>query len=176
MTTSSNSEQLSSQFKAPVGRDTLGVLYVPDDYRLPRRGLLALWRRHIVANAAVRNREYMESLFNSHFPYGALVEVRNGALPAELINASETIVLLFPDAIGLDFGRIERAIATGWPSKRLFALNGRRRLFRLDSETRRRFLLRRFLERWRLPEVAFFVLFLIVTPFLLIFDLMRGHR
>ncbi len=159
-----------------AGSDTLGVLYMPSDYVVPRRGILALWRRHVVANANVRNREYMESLFRRCFPYGALVEVKNGAIPSDLIDASESIVLLFPDAIGLDFTKVERAINARWPSKRLLALNGRGRLFRLDRRTRRQLLLSRFLEQWRLPELAFFLLFVAITPFLLIFDLMRGQR
>lgn len=176
MKTGSERERSSAEIEPLAGRDTLGVLYMPSDYVAPRRGILALWRRHVVANANVRNREYMESLFRRRFPYGALVEVKNGAIPSELIDASGSIVLLFPDAIGLDFARIEQAISTRWPSKRLLALNGRRRLLRLDRQTRRQFLLCRFLEKWRLPEIAFFVLFVVVTPFLLIFDLMRGHR
>src|SRR5687768_11080897 len=51
-----------------VGANTAGLLFIPADYVAPDRGMLALWRRHLVANAAVRDRDYMVALFHSHFP------------------------------------------------------------------------------------------------------------
>jgi hypothetical protein len=167
---------LKSEIESLIGPNTVGLLYIPSDYAEPRAGLLAVWRRHLVANAEVRSREYMEALFTASFPKGGLVEVVNGQIPTDRLEGADTIVLLFPDSIGIDFGKIERAIYSRWPSKRVLALNGRRRLFRLDPEMRRRLALRHFLETYRLPELAFLVIFVLVTPFLVLLDLLRGRR
>jgi len=160
----------------PIGAVALGLLYVPFDYLVPRNGLLALWRRHLVATAAVRTGDYMKALFASRFPGSALAEVTDGKIPEDVLIQAQTIVLLYPDAIGMEFGWIERALARRWPSKHVLALNGRRRLFRLDREMRRRLAIRRFLEFSRLPELAFFLVFAVVTPFFALLDIMRGHR
>jgi len=164
------------QLETLIGRNTLGILYFPADYAHPRKGLLALWRRHLLANAAVRDREYMLALFSSHFPNSRFVTMADEKIPAQEIESADNLVLLFPDSIGLDFGIIERSIASRWPAKRMFALNGRRRFFRLDAAMRRRLAVRRFLEKSRIPEAGFLVLFMVATPFLALIDLARGHR
>lgn len=164
------------QLETLIGHSTLGILYFPEDYANPRAGILALWRRHLLANAAVRDREYMLALFNSHFPNSRSITIIDKNLPAHEIESADNLVLLFPDSLGLDFGAVERSIASRWPAKRLFALNGRRRFFRLDPQMRRRIALRRFIEKSRLPEVAFVVAFLVATPFLALIDLARGRR
>ena len=164
------------QLQALIGRNTLGVLYFPADYAQRRTGLLALWRRHLLANAAVRDREYMLALFSSHFPDCPLISMTDEKTPVPEIESADNVVLLFPDSIGLDFGVIERSIASRWPAKRLFALNGRRRFFRLDAPMRRRMAIRRFLEKSRIPEVGLSVVFIVATPFLALMDLVRGHR
>ena len=158
-----------------LGGRTAGLLHAPPDYASPRKGLRGLWRRHLVANAAVRDRAYLEALFRSHFPRGDIIDAREDHLPDVLGNA-DNIILLYPDPIGMDFGSIERAIASRWPSKAVLVLNGRRRFFRLDQATRRRLAVRRFLASFRLPEIAFFAAFVAITPVLLLVDLFRGHR
>jgi len=164
------------EHEALIGPETVGLLHVPSDYVTPRQGLLAIWRRHLVANVGVRSRDYMEALFRTHFPRGRLVEIEDGRIPADVLDRAGNIVLLYPDSIGMDFGEIERAIASRWPAKRVLVLNGRRRMFPLDAETRRRLALRRFLEAWRLPEIMFFLVFVVVTPLLALFDIVRGRR
>lgn len=164
------------QLETLIGRDTLGILYFPADYGRPRKGLLALWRRHLLANAAVRDREYMLALFNSHFPNCRLVTMAAEKIPVQEIESVDNVVLLFPDSIGLDFGIIERSIGSRWPAKRMFALNGRRRFFRLDAAMRRRIAVRRFLEKSRIPEAGLLVVFMVATPFLALFDVARGRR
>lgn len=121
-----------------IGTSTAGLLFVPTDYVTPRASLLGLWRRHLIANAAVRGRDYMEALFKSHFPHCRLLEVAHGRIPHGDLQGVDNIVLLFPDSIGADFGWIERTLAARWPLKRVLVLNGRRRLFRLDPAMRRR--------------------------------------
>src|SRR5262245_12670114 len=119
------------ELEALIGSNTVGLLYFPPDYTVPRPGLAGAWRRHVLANAAVRDRAYMEALFRECCPHGALVEVASDDLPAD-VERADSVVLLYPDSIGIDFGGIERTLRSRWPGKRLLALNGRRRLFRLD--------------------------------------------
>ena len=159
-----------------LGSRSIGLLYLPGDYAVPRKGFGAVWRRHLVANAGVRDREYMEHLFHSHFPNGVLLELKDARLPADIAGDGDNIVLLYPDSIGMDFPGIERALARQCPSRNVFVLNGRRRFFRLDRDMRRRLRLRRWLVAVRLPEFAFLLLFVLVTPLLVINDFVRGRR
>jgi hypothetical protein len=162
--------------EALIGPKTVGLLLIPADYATPRAGLLALWRRHVVANAGVRDRAYMESLFKSHFPHSELIVVEGGGVSDARVAGADNIVLLYADSIGMDFGAIERNIVSHWPLKRVLVLNGRRRMFRLDPDMRRRLALRRFLEVSRLPEIAFLLAFFIATPVLLLLDTMKSRR
>ena len=90
--------------------------------------------------------------------------------------AADTVVLLFPDSIGLGFTPIERAVSA---HKRdlanVVALNGRNRDFRLNAATRLGLRLRRVLEWTMLPEMALLPVFVVATPLLWIFDAVRGR-
>src|SRR5215813_960024 len=164
-----------SECHSLFGSRIVGLLHLRADYVQPRTGLLAVWRRHVVANAEVRPRDYMEALFTASFPGGSLVLV-DEELPIDRLVEADTIVLLFPDSIGIDCRRLEREVCSRWPLKRILALNGRRRLFRLDNEMRRRLALRRFLEAYRLPEFGFLLIFVFVAPLLVLLDVFRGRR
>ena len=164
-----------TQLETLIGGNTLGILHFPSDYEHPRKGFPALWRRHVLANAAVRDREYMLNLFGEHFPSGHVATV-DDEVPSNEIESVKNVVLLFPDSIGLDFRGIERSIGREWPDKRLFALNGRRRFFRLDDSMQRRLALRRFLEKSRITEALLVFGFAVATPVLALFDLMWGRR
>ena len=123
MEASWTSEKSRVNSTASVAAIAVGVLYVPSDYVVPRKGLLALWRRHLVATAAVRTGDYMKALFADCFPGCALAEVSDGKVPEDVLVTAQVIVLLYPDAIGMDFGWIERTLARRWPSKPVLALN-----------------------------------------------------
>lgn len=159
-----------------ISSNTVGLLYMPADYEIPRKGLFALWRRNLVAGAEIRNRDYMKELFKCKFPGCQIVEVEPVDLPDDVLEQVENVVLLFVDSIGLDCSWMERAIATRWPQKRVLVLNGRRRFFRLDTRMHRRLSFRRFLEKFRFMELALFLIFIVITPFLLFLDIIRDHR
>jgi hypothetical protein len=77
----------------------------------------------------------------------------------------------------LGFAAIESEIARlkkPWAGVRV--LNGRRRDFLLTDATRRRLRRRRFLERTMIVEFAVMVAMLLVTPFLIGADFVRGRR
>lgn len=75
-------------------------------------------------------------------------------------------LLVFPDAIGLGAGAMQRlALSDGRP---VYVLNGRRRLFLLDGATRQYALIwRRFLARSRVTEKLLAVLAYMVGAVLL---------
>ena len=161
---------------AAIAPGAVGLLYVPSDYVVPRKGILALWRRHLVASAAVRSADYMKALFASRFPGCVLLEITDRKISEDIVVQEQAIVLLYPDAIGMDFGWIERTLAGRYRSTPVFVLNGRRRLFRLDREMQRKLAVRRLLESSRFPEFALCLAFAMTTPFLALFDMIRGRR
>src|SRR4051812_25413284 len=136
MTVGSSEETPPDDLESMIGGKGVGVLYAPGDYAVPKLGLRHLWRRHLVAHAAVRDRDYMEALFRRHFPHAPIIAADPQSLPGA-IETADHVVLLFPDAIGADFSPIERAVAGCAPTKPVLVLNGRRRFFRLDVRMRR---------------------------------------
>jgi hypothetical protein len=155
---------------------TTGVRYDPwaraASRELPRP--LELYRRAVAYKANPRSREYMETLFASTVAGGRLVEAE--PTPSSLADA-DRVVLLYPDAIGVGFGRLERRVLAQVPAgAKLWALNGRRRLFELTPKTRRRLALRRLLEVSMLPEAVVTVLFAAASVPLALIDLLRGRR
>lgn len=159
-----------------MGRNVVGLLYVPADYLAPPPGLRGAWRRHLMATASVRPRDYMTTLFQSRFPNGTVVDIAQGQILGDAIERAEHLVLLYPDAIGAHYAWIERAIAKRWPHKSLLALNGRQRFFRLDGSMRRRLVWRRLLESSRLAEWMFLPLFVLITLVLLLLDLCERRQ
>jgi hypothetical protein len=148
----------------------VGVLVYPlgEDFGvggLPWRTLRRAYRRALFNKANPRPPEYMHALFADRYPDGRL----DASIPA----AASEIVLLYPDAIGLGYGAIERRLPAGVPVR---ILTGRRREFELDARTRRALRLRRVLERTMAGEVAALALAAVATPVLLLTDLARGRR
>lgn len=85
----------------------------------------------------------------------------------------DTILLLYADANGLGWRKLEKRMGKLNPA-RVLVLNGRKRLFYLDAATRRKLLWRRFWERSWLVEIALaFGLLLIAVP-LVLYDITLG--
>jgi hypothetical protein len=142
------------------------------------RSLGALYRRAIAYRANPRPRETMRALFQEHWPEGQFVDIDHESAWVDTLGGADQIVLLYPDSIGLGFGSIERTVLQRHaPYATIAVLNGRRRQFVLSRGMRLRIRVRRLLERTMLPELALAIpLFLLATPFLLVFDVMRGRR
>jgi hypothetical protein len=148
----------------------VGVLAYPlgEDFglsRLSRRGPRRAYRRTLLTKANPRPPAYMQALFAERFPDGWIV--------ADVPPSAAEIVLLYPDAIGLGFGELERRLPPGIPVR---VVNGRRREFVLNRRTRLALSARRTLERTMAGEALALAAFAVVTPALLLFDLARGRR
>jgi hypothetical protein len=159
---------------------TVAVFYSPwpadGVKRPPRSRPLAQYRYAVWYKANPRSAGYMRTLQQERFPDAEWVEVGAGRDWLNRVSQAHTLVLLYPDAIGLRFGAIERLILSRkTKSATVEILNGRRRQFKLTSLTRWGLRLRRFLEWTMLPEMVFIPVFIVVTPVLWTIDAVRGR-
>lgn len=142
-----------------------------------RRGLLARLSRAFYTRRGARSTEYMRELSRQTLGESCVtVEANEPAFNERLRTASE-VVLLWPDAIGSGWWPVERTIFRAkYPDARVFALNGRRRRYELNARTLAGFRVRRVLERLWLGEIAMTAIVMVALPFLVVWDLARGHK
>lgn len=160
----------------------VGVLYFPwgADYGADKQAgsnPTKLWRRLVVHKANPRSADYMRRRFAQAYPAGELVEVTRPGDTTGLTGSAGLVVLLYPDAIGLGFGRLEGALRrVGRKDLRIRVLNGRGRDYELTAAIRRRLLARRALERTMLLEIVATPLVIAAAFGGLALDLARGRR
>lgn len=143
----------------------------------PRRSVAELYRRAVWVKANPRSEDYMKGLFLDRYPHGEYVNAETDAHWTKRVTSADTIIMLYPDAIGLHFRPVEDAITRhkrDWAAVRV--LNGRRRDFFWSARVRRSLRRRRLLERTMLLEAGAIILFIAVSPVLLLMDLLRGRR
>ena len=158
-------------------RKVLGVFHNPwrADYD-PKRSLAELYRRAVWLKANPRDEDYMRALFAERYPGGAFHTTADDGWRREL-PAADTVVLLYPDANGIDFSDLEGEVMRHrktWATVRV--LNGRRRDFVLNGGVRRALRRRRFVERAMLGEALAVIAFAAATPFFVASDLIRGRK
>lgn len=142
-------------------------------YNAGARGPIAQYRKILWYKARVRSREYMQALFQVRYPTGQFKCVDEGPDWMPLVADADVVVLLYPDSIGLGFGDVERSLpARVKPWTVVRVLNGRRREFVLDRGTLGSLRMRRVIERTMLGEAVFGLVFAVVTPVLLLRDLL----
>ena len=138
--------------------------------------LSKLYRRALCSKANPRSIEYMKNAFIKRYPNGVFVNTEAAPTWERDIATAHSIILLYPDSIGLGFSRIESEVFRS--KKRLAAvraLNGRDREFILNNSAIIRLRSHRFLERWMIGEIFALLIFLIITPVLLVADWLRGR-
>ena len=141
------------------------------------RSLAELYRRAVWLKANPRDEAYMKALFVERYPQGVFVNADTGPEWRRELASADTVVMLYPDATGLYFSKLEAVVRREkkiWATVRV--LNGRRRDFVWSGRARRGLRLRRFLERSMLGEALATVAVVVATPFFLISDLARGKR
>ena len=169
--------------------DTLYIEYAGSshrwlEYAVARSGsgtFAAFARRLAVDSFSRRNprtAEYMARLVSDEVSPDDILQVtRPSDLDSGRIAAARSIVLLWRDANGCGSAAIERVVFRHKQSScPVRVVNGRRRTFELAPKIRRRFLLRRFLEKSLLLETCVFIGLLAATPFLLVCDAARGRN
>jgi len=85
----------------------------------------------------------------------------------------DTIILVYPDALGLGWSGVESKLLTGLHVPLFFA-NGRRRLMRLDSAARRALAWRRLLATSRFTELCLSMFIIPLAMFWAAKDALRG--
>lgn len=99
------------------------------------------------------------------------------ALSPENLGNAERIVLLWPDGNGYGWFWVERrTLAWKAGGTKVTVLNGRRRCFDLTMRVWSTYCFRRFLERFWVGELVFSLLFVMVSPLILAWDISRGRR
>lgn len=94
--------------------------------------------------------------------------------PLDLLRDPDTVVLVYPDPLGLGFGRFEsQLIAMG--ASNIVILNGRRRLFPLTAAARRVLWWRRVLASTRLLEAVAAIGLVPFAAILATYDRFRGR-
>lgn len=111
--------------------------------------------RVVCQRANPRSKEYMLNLLHDKFPGIELIDLKQPRAPGK-------IILLYPDSIGLGWGKIENSLKI--QTQDIAVLNGRKRVFELTPSTRKTLLFRRFLEMTFLPEI-------LLTPFILLYGI-----
>lgn len=161
-----------------MNRHVVGIFHNPwrADYD-PRRSVAELYRRAVWLKSNPRDEAYMRALFAERYPQGVFVNADAEPRWADELRAADTVVMLYPDSTGLHFAQVESIVERNkkeWATVRV--LNGRRRDFVWSRLARRQLRLRRFVERAMLGEALLMVGFLVVTPFFVVSDLVRGRR
>jgi len=137
---------------------------------------LELYRYAVWYKANPRTAGYMRALLQQRFPDAEWVATSEQADWVDRLSHADTVILLYPDAIGLGFGAVERSVQR---HKRdgaaVEVLNGRRRVFPLNNAARLGLRLRRLLEWSMLPELLFLPVFVVATPLLWAVDALRGR-
>lgn len=85
----------------------------------------------------------------------------------------DTVVLIYPDALGLSWDGLEKAARAS--VKNTVVVNGRRRIFTLDPSARKSLRIRRFLATTRLSELLFSALIIPVAAVYAVVDAVRGR-
>ena len=123
-----------------------------------------------------RTAAYMRALAETELPGAEVIEV-DRTLPLARLAEADAIVLLWPDASGYGWTPLERGVfRTKRPGATVSALNGRRRRIELRPGTLLAYRVRRAIERLWLGEAVMAVALLLTAPFLVTWDLVRGHR
>lgn len=135
--------------------------------------LIRKFRKAVYSKANPRSEEYMQALCGELIPDAKWLSVKDSDWE-EQVKHADVIYLVYPDAIGLWFGAVERQVnksRKAWADVQV--LNGRRRRFRLNFSSSYRLKMRRFLEHTMLVELLFLPVFVGLTPMFLLVDLVK---
>jgi len=96
-----------------------------------------------------------------------------GAEDPSRLPPARTVILIYPDPLGLSWGELEGALLRDGRS--VFVVNGRRRFFALDREARRALALRRLLANTRLLELLAGLVVIPISAMLALRDKLAGR-
>jgi hypothetical protein len=128
--------------------------------------------------ANTRSLDYMKEAINSRIGSLDLAQTHDlSNLSAVNLSEFEQIIILWPDANGMGWFKIEQQVFKAKKAAApVYVLNGRKRLFELSRALWRQYRLRRFLEKSFLLEIGVLVLFLVTAPALALWDTILEPR
>ena len=151
---------------------TVYGIYSEEYFTKARLPVVRTFFRAIQMKSNPRSESYMTALFLEKYPKGVFCNIDKPSSVFKDVTPLDKVVLLYPDATGLGYGRIEKK----FKSKDVWVLNGRKRQFQRTRKSWVKFKFLRFLEKTMIPEFIFMASFVVVTPLLLLVDLLRGKR
>ena len=126
---------------------------------------------------APRTPDYMHALAREQAGEGVVIIERDDSRRGEALKEAQEVYLLWEDSIGFGWGMTELAVlAARGGFSGVTVLNGRRRRFSLTPGSLAAAWIRRFVERTYAGELVFTVLFVVVSPFLVSWDLLHGRK
>lgn len=182
---------------SPYANTTLSpierVLFVVRQWRTGESGRRASGRQLLEYRANPRSLEYMldrAAEFKAQFAPGAAADVLvtgEAVIPEKHrvwirqvqtapvnFNGYDTVVLLYPDAIGLGWGPVERSLRD-LRARQYLIINGRRRIFVWDDASRCALAWRRLLYRVSFSEALFAALIFVAGAWFAAADLWTGR-
>ncbi len=123
-----------------------------------------------------RDERYMKDLVESVF-LNDYQWVEAKSLRSEILRKVEEIVMIWPDGNGYGWLWVEFRVFL-WTDKncKIMVLNGRRRYFQLTTQVWLAYWLRCFLERFWIGELIFSLIFVVVSPVMAGWDLLKGRK
>jgi hypothetical protein len=155
----------------------VGLYYDPLVKNSERKGVAGRLYMHYTALLAPRDESYMRHLFEQRYPDGSFLNAGVDGNWQTKIRDAEKIVLLFPDAIGFGFSRLEhevRRLKSAAAEVRF--LNGRTRTLQISASVRSQLRLRRLLVRFLVFEMLAIVPFFFATLLFAGSDRVRGRE
>jgi hypothetical protein len=132
---------------------------------------------HYTTVLAPRDESYMRQLFAKHYPQGKFVNADKEETWRQLLKDADAVVLLYPDAIGFGFSKLERETRKlKSPLAALRFLNGRTRTMLLSRTVRRQLALRRLIIRFFVFELLTVIPFFAATLWFACVDVVRGRN
>ena len=169
------------------------VLFVVCPWRTGEGGWMGLRRQLLEYRANPRSVEYMldrATEFKAQSAPGAVADVlvagetlipekhytwiRQVQTALANLNGYDTVVLLYPDAIGLGWDTLERAVGD-LHAQQYIVINGRRRMFVWNDASRRAVAWRRLLYRVSFSEGLFAALVCVAGIWFVVADLWTGR-
>lgn len=156
---------------------TIGLYAAPVSRGANGGGVRGRLYAHYRSVLLPRDEAYMRALFESRYPGGRFIDVDDDPDWMGALADATTVVLLYPDPIGLGFSPLERRVRSALsPPAALRVLTGRRRSFLLSRSARGHLAVRRFLTRFLVAEAVLGTVVLLVTPAFVLTDRLRGRR
>lgn len=137
--------------------------------------IIGLLHKVSLVRSTPRNFEYMRNLVKNKISENIIIYTLKTLKDIPDIQKAEEIVLLWSDPIGRRGWRFieKHLLKIKNKNQKIFVLNGRQRYFEYTANAARQINLRRFIDKFLVGEIAFSLIFMILSPLFLFIDILR---